>query len=217
MNFQNYLPLSGRTSAARFNNPGISEGIIKRVSLVQSDRQLKYHFLGLTDITSRVQLASEEIQLPAIVHDQPCQHRLFNNFPSNSNFYTFGYLNSILRDLFADPFSLSEQERIPKLREWWINKRSKSKTKAIHIVFNLDESQNAQPEALGLSGATIVSAAVADALFSFNNKHFPNSSIGWLIGVNKTQRHSNWHILLFPETSSGEQIYISNNILSREQ
>lgn len=200
----------------------VREGIAKRTSTVVTTKYLSRLLMSYLDETTKsnyVDPMSMDGASPSradrIVKGLAPQKPGVDYVPSIPGVQYCGYLKEVVRSLFCRPQSVSHAEVLDRVLKWWIEQREASSVKAIHMVFSLDPRHGALAGELGIPVDNVLNSAVADTFSAFNDRHYPDSRIGYMIGFHHDKHHTHAHALIYPVTSSGQRINLSNNALCK--
>jgi hypothetical protein len=123
-----------------------------------------------------------------------------------------GFLRQVLlKAVGSDEQNLTDEQVVAFLKRWWARERARHKKKAYHLIFSIDPRQAAALAEKGISVDNVLHACVAEAMLVYNNRYYPDASLGWITGIHHDRHHTHAHVLLFPETSKGRGLNVSRN------
>jgi hypothetical protein len=200
----------------RFGAQSVRSGFVKR-NLVTTQKHLGELIQSYLDERKK-----STAQLPAditapdyakrIVAGTAPQRPGIDYVGGKSGIRVFGFLRqTLLKAVGSEESNLSDEDIIGFLKRWWSHERANHKKKAYHIIFSLDPRLAARLAEKGISADDVLHSCVAEALLVYNNRYYPDSSLGWITGIHHDRHHTHAHVLLFPETSKGRGLNISRN------
>jgi len=198
------------------------DGLSLKMRTISSDRYLRTLISRYVDENTKShKVSAEDIDVPADQYPELVAAGEAPQRPGIDFVITTGTVrtNGFLTE-FINRFKESAAEPNPEdwqelLYRYWRRERLKKKKQAHHFVFSMDPRFSLALGQDGIPVDDIMQSTVLEALTAFNYRYYPGQSLGWLSGLHHDRIHVHAHVLLFPTTSSGRPLSVSNASASK--
>jgi hypothetical protein len=184
--------------------PSTRPGLLKKISIVTSDRWLRELILSYIDEVTKVDTTgwfhSPEFSLLA-------------GLPAAKRYQFFGFVRGEIDNrLKSDSGSPSELEACAN---WWAEKTADRQTKALHHVFALAPDLASELEKAGLPVGDVLFDCVRRSYDNYSRQFYPNDEIGFVAGLHREKAFPHVHALVFPTTRLGRRMNFSRLAAAR--
>jgi hypothetical protein len=105
----------------------------------------------------------------------------------------------------GEPVRIETVEDYEKLFQWWDN-TAQGKQKAVHFAASFSPKLARAMAKKGLQVDSWILQSTIGAMDEFNRAFYPNSNIGYAVGIHHDEAVPHAHILVFPQTDTGVNI-----------
>jgi hypothetical protein len=128
----------------------------------------------------------------------------------------FGFLNHAVS---LDPRSMGaiggDKEATERLQSYWLTTTADQHRKAYHLLFSLPSEYAAAARARSYPVDGLLVDAVNHSLDAYAKAFHPGDELSYLVGVHHDTENPHAHVLLYPRTSSGKQLRMSDHLAVR--
>ncbi len=198
---------------AKFGSTVRKPGIIKKTSIVRTERRLAYLLNQYID--DSIKSDDRDIDETSsnygedIIDGLAPQREGIDFFRASPGVHVFGHMRACIQDHYSNAASLPQEQVIQSLVNWWTRATANQNKKAYHIVFSLHPRISHALAEKQMPDDSILLSIVTHTLVAFGSRFHPGACLSWVIGFHHDRHHSHAHALIYPKTSRGVTLNFS--------
>ena len=132
--------------------------------------------------------------------------------------HAYGFLREdVMRHTGQIPHKLKNDDLVEACLQVWEKRLSRKDIKRVahKYVLSLRPELCELMAKTGHSADKLLDSAVRETMRRFREKYYPNQKIGYLMGVHHDKAHIHAHVMLFPTTSTGKLLRVTDESRAR--